>query len=133
MSKRSTLSRIVLTLARSKNFPEGSTRVGYEMVAPLTSDGFLDSEKWKETRADCTVRHFNEGKEDATGMLVHKAGGKEHGRWIFDYDFGQEDDDEAGYLFGSHPFVPGEYVSVQNADGRLQTFKVAEISPLGGS
>lgn len=133
MSERSTLRRIVLTLARSKNFPGGSSRVGYEMIAPLTADGFLDSEKWKQTRADCTVRHFNEGKEDETGMLVHKPGGKEHSRWVFDYDFDQEDDDEAGYLFGSHLFVPGEYVSVRDADGQVQTFKVAEISPIGGT
>lgn len=132
MSTQTTLNQIRLALARSKDFPEGSGRFGYEFIAPLTRDGHLDADEWKRMRADCTVRHFREDKEDEPGMLVHKSGGAEHGRWVFDYDFGDDSDDEAGFLFGSHRFVPGEYVSVRDGNGHIQTFKVVSVSPLGG-
>lgn len=132
MPARTTLKRIRLTLARSKNVPEGSTRYGYELIAPLDHDSHLDVEAWKRQRADCTVRHFAEGKDDVFGMLVHKAGGAEHGRWVLDYDTARTSDDEAGYLFGSHVFAPGEYVSIRNADDQVQTFKIASVEEMAG-
>src|SRR5688572_12012268 len=36
------LQRIRLHLARSKDFPDGSARHGYEFVAPLGEDGHID-------------------------------------------------------------------------------------------
>ena len=127
------LNRVVLTLARSKEFPEGSRHHGYEFIAPLDYYGRLNAELWKMSRADCTVRHFAEGQDDRTGMLVHKAGGAEHARWIFDYDTTSTTDDERGYLFGSHRFVPGEYVSVQDEQGRVNTFAVASVEELAAA
>ena len=70
------------------------------------------------------------GQDDKMGLLVHKAGGAEHGHWIFDYDVTDEDDDELGFLFGSHTFVPGEYVSVRATDGAMHTFAVHSVDPL---
>ena len=57
------------------------------------------------------------------------AGGPEHGRWVFDYDQTAEDDDEAGYRFGAHPFRPGEYVSIRDENGEMHTFKVISVEP----
>jgi hypothetical protein len=132
MPGQTTLKRIRLTLARSKEFPEGSARYGYELIAPVDYNGHLDVEQWKHRRADCTVRHFAEGEDDAFGMLVHK-GGAGGGRWVVDYDIGQTSDDEAGYLFGSHVFAPGEYVSIKNPEGQTQTFKIASVEELVGA
>lgn len=42
--------RIRLNLARSKEFPNGSERHGYEFVAPLDANGHIDSGLWKEHR-----------------------------------------------------------------------------------
>ena len=58
---------------------------------------------------------------------VHKPGGAEHARWVFDYDESRADDDEAGYRFGSHAFVPGEYVSITEDDGDVHTFRVISV------
>ena len=41
------------------------------------------------------------------------------------------DDDESGFLFGHHVFVPGEYVSVSDTAGTLHTFVVKAVTPLG--
>jgi hypothetical protein len=119
--------RIRLNLARSKEFPNGSARHGYEFVAPLDAQGHIDASLWKTERAHCRVRRFWEGEDDEIGFVVHKAGGPEHARWVFDYDQSAEDDDESGYRFGAHAFRIGEFVSIRNEDGDMHTFVVASV------
>lgn len=119
--------RIRLNLARSKEFPSGSDRHGYEFVAPLDAQGHIDPKLWQQYREHCGVRRFW-GDEGETGHLVHKPGGVEHARWVFQYDPAPDDDDEAGYRFGSHVFAPGEYVSIRDHDDdEIHTFKVAFV------
>jgi hypothetical protein len=124
-----TFKRIRLNLARSKEFPQGSPRHGYEFVAPLDAKGHIDVAVWKQHRDHCRVRRFWEGEDDELGFLVHRPGGPEHARWVFDYDQTADDDDESGYRFGAHPFRPGEYVSIRNEDGEMHTFQVATVEP----
>ena len=47
--------------------------------------------------------------------------------WFFDYEQG-EDDDEQGFRFGEERFVVGEYVSSRENDGKMHTFRVADIA-----
>lgn len=122
------LKRIRLNLARSKDFPLGSARHGYEFVAPLDGSGHIDPNLWQKYRDHCGVRRFW-GDEEEIGRLVHKSGGKEHARWVFDYDQTAEEDDEAGYRFASHAFRPGEYVSIRDEDGEMHTFQVVSVEP----
>lgn len=119
--------RIRLNLARSKEFPQGSERHGYEFVAPLDAKGHIDADLWRKYRDNCRVRRFWEGEDDQIGFLVHKPGGVEQARWVFDYDKTAEDDDESGYRFGSHAFEPGEYVSIRDDDGEMHTFQVISV------
>ena len=121
------LKRIRLHLARSKEFPQGSSHHGYEFVAPIDSKGHIDLELWRKHRDHCRVRRFWDGQREQVGRLLHKAGGAEHARWIFDYDETRADDDEAGYRFGGHAFVPGEYVSITEDDGDVHTFRVVSV------
>lgn len=123
------LKRIRLNLARSKEFPSGSDEHGYEFVAPLDADGHIDVELWRKYREHCGVRRFWDGEDDEFGRLVHKPGSVEHARWVFDYDETAEDDDEAGYRFGNHPFRNGEYVSIRGEDGHMHTFQVVSVEP----
>jgi hypothetical protein len=123
------LQRIRLHLARSKDFPDGSARHGYEFVAPLGEDGHIDPEAWKEVREACTVIRFWGNEEREEGLLVHRAGGTGGSSWVFDYEQGDSEDDETGYRFGDHPFVPGEYVSLRDEDGDMHTFVVFSVVP----
>jgi hypothetical protein len=124
------LKRIRLNLARSKEFPAGSSRHGYEFVAPLDADGRVDVGLWRKHREHCRVRRFWEGEGDEIGRLIHKPGrGKNSDRWVFDYDETAEEDDEAGYRFGAHAFRPGEYVSIRDEDGDMHTFVVVSVEP----
>jgi hypothetical protein len=124
------LKHIRLQLARSKDFPDGSARHGYHLVAPLDKNGHIDPELWRKHREACRVRRFWEGQEDVVGHLVHKPGGTEHARWTFEYGDGVDADEEAGYRFGVHTFAPGEYVSIKDEDGELHTFVVTSVEPM---
>ena len=123
------LKRIRLHLARSKEFPAGSARHGYEFVAPLDRNGHIDPKLWRQHREHCGVRRFWNGADEQIGRLVHKPGGAEHARWVFDYDTERADDDEGGHRFGSHAFKPGEYVSIRDNDEELHTFQVMTVEP----
>lgn len=122
-----TIKKIRLELARDQDFPNGSPQHGYEFTAPLGSDGHIIAQDWHKHRDRFRVRRFWEGEEDEVGHLVRKRGGA----WAFHYDIhGQEDDDETGYRFGDHAFEPGEYVSINEHDDVLRTFRIVSAVDL---
>lgn len=123
------LKRIRLNLARSKEFPFGSARHGYEFVAPLDASSHIDVELWRKYRDNCRVRRFWEGEPDEVGRLVHLPGTQDRAYWVFDYDGASGAGDEAGYRFGAHAFVAGEYVSIRDDNGEMHTFEVAAVGP----
>ena len=125
--KTAGLKRIRLELARSPEFPAGSFRHGYEFVAPLDANRHIDLQRWRDHQAECRVRRFWADEEE-NGRLVHKPGSSEHAFWAFDYDPNSSDDDEPGYRFGAHAFVPGEYVTIKSHDGELHTFRVVSVT-----
>jgi hypothetical protein len=123
------LMKITLNLARTKAFPEGSIRHGYAFVAPLDDGGHIDAKAWGEARNACTVHRFWGDEPIRRGFLVHRPGGESGATWGFDYDRTTHADDEGGFRFGAHIFKTGEYVSVHDSDGDLETFRIAEVGP----
>lgn len=119
------LKRIRLNLARTRDYPAGSARHGYEFVAPLDGQDHIDAEAWRKHRDQCRVRRFWGDEDDDIGHLVHRPGGA----WAFRYDVAGDEDDEAGYRFGQHPFRVGEYVSIKDEDGEMHTFTVVTVQP----
>jgi len=126
MSDHPGLKKIRLNLARTKEYPQGSARHGYEFTAPLDQTGHIDAATWKKEREHCRVRRFWGDEEEEIGHLIHRPGGS----WAFHYDIDGEDDDEAGYRFGTHAFNPGEYVSIKDEDGDLHTFQVVTVQSI---
>ncbi len=119
-----TLSKIRLELARDHDFPDGSNHHGYEFVAPLDKDDHIDPQEWKEKGSQCYVKRFWGDEEDEVGHLIRKPGGN----WAFHYDIhGDQDDDETGYRFASHAFRIGDYVSINEHDDVLRTFRVVSV------
>lgn len=118
-------SLIRLELARNKDFPEGASNRGYELKAPLTADGHLDEEAWRENKAQCAVTRFWPGEPDQTGALIRTR----RRSWAFSYEPGEEDDTPFFHL-ETHRFVPGEYVSIRETDGETLTYTVARVTPL---
>lgn len=125
MNDTANLYSIRLERAREPGMPEGSTRDGYEFVAPLTAEGRIDAANWPKVRDDCFVTRFRQGADVLQGRLARKGGGT----WFFDYDRGSDRDDEAGFRFGDERFTVGEYVSLREQDG-MHTYRVALVEPL---
>ena len=125
-----TFKRIRLNLARSKEFPQGSSKPWLRIRRPARrQEPYRRDALAQAQREHCRVRRFWEGEDDEIGFLVHKPGGPEHARWVFDYNQTAEDDDESGYRFGAHAFRPGEYVSIRNEDGETHTYQVVSVEP----
>jgi hypothetical protein len=123
----SKLRKVTLHAARSKAFPDGSARHGYEFVAPLTEAGKIDAEAWRSHRGECFARRFWGDDGDERGLLVHRPGGRGGASWGF--EFGEAlDEAESGFRFADHAFLPGEYVSAPDPEGELTTFKVVSVS-----
>ena len=123
MPDKGRLQSIRLNLARTPEFPDGSNRHGYNFTAPLDADGHLDAELWKKHREECRVVRFWGDEEEDIGHLVHRPGGS----WGFTYDLQGDEDDEAGFKLQSHRFVPGEYVSIRDDEGKLHPFTVVTV------
>ena len=119
----SSLQAVRLELARTHDFPGGSSDCGYEFIAPLDAKGRLDAEAWRANRARCTVRRFWLDQAEENSELLHTRGG----RWVFSYRPGA-DDDEPIFKFDRHAFVPGEYVSITEHDGVTRPFKVVSVT-----
>jgi hypothetical protein len=100
------LKHIRLELARDHDFPTGSRERGYDVYAPLDHE-------WP-------------GQKDEIGRLVHKRGGN----WAFDYNPATESDDETGFKFDKHRFVPGDYVSITEHDHVQRTFFIKAVVDL---
>ena len=116
------LKTVRLELARTKEFPDGNARCGYEFIAPLTADGHLDAEAYRAVKAQCRVHRFWEGEKPEHGTLLHLG----PDRWVFSYAPGT-DDDEPAFKFDKHNFGPGEYVSITEHDGVTRPFKVTAV------
>ncbi|HSV00626.1 MAG TPA: hypothetical protein VLI91_11015 [Roseiarcus sp.] len=122
------LRKVTLNAARSKEFPVGSIRHGYDFVAPLTDDGHIDLESWKAHRGECFAHRFWGAEPSLRGLLVHRARGRGGSTWAFEWKGGRrEDTEEEGFRFGDHAFRPGEYVSLREEDGELLTFRVVSV------
>jgi hypothetical protein len=123
-----TLRKVTMNAARSKEFPDGSIRHGYDFIAPLTDEGRIDLEAWKAHRGECFAHRFWGGEPATQGLLVHRAGGRGGSTWAFEWKSrGIQDDEDEGFRFGDHVFKSGEYVSVREGDGQLLTFRVVSV------
>jgi hypothetical protein len=128
MALPSQFKRVLLNLARSKQFPEGSNQHGYEFIVPLDANGHIDTALWRTHRGACRVHRFWQGEDEKVGQVVHKPGDQEHDRWIFDYYRNRVDYDEAGYRSCEQAFIPGEYVTIGDQDDAT-TFRVVAVEP----
>ena len=116
------LMRIRLELARISAFPSGSSRHGYEFIAPVTPSGQIDSARWHGLRDRCTVRRFWGEEAEERGFLRHAEGG-----WSFDYGCAGRADDEPFFKLDQQMIFPGAYVTVRDHDGVQRPFKIVEV------
>lgn len=118
------LTRVILRMGRNPDagYPEGDDSHGYVVVAPLNHEGLLDDALWQAHRRDCTVVRFAPTPaERADGVLARRGD-----NWFFHFEDQDEGGDESVFRLGAHRLLPGEYLTVREADGDLLTYKVTE-------
>lgn len=120
-----TISHIEMQLAREPGHPLGDRDHAYHLYLPLEEDGHIDAEAWHRHQALCRVRRIRPNEPEARGRIVHGSGG----RWRFDYTDDSDRDDEVGFRLDAERFIPGEYVSVREDDGKTHVFQVISVRP----
>lgn len=122
------MKKIRMELAKNEGFPSGSAQHGYEIIAPLDDNNHLDHVAWRELRDKCRVVRFWGHDEHQLGHLRHNQGGT----WYFHYDIrGDENADDKGFKFHTEAFVPGEYISVLEADGDEMIYQIVTVEEIG--
>jgi hypothetical protein len=116
------LKVITLELARNPGAPAGDPDHGYIFRAPLDRQGNFDRFQWAAVKPLCTVRRIEKGAEVEAGLLVLNS----HGKWVFSYARGDEDD-ETLFRLANHRFLPGDYIAITEHDGIERTFKVRSV------
>jgi hypothetical protein len=127
---RHAVSHILLRLARSKDFPEGSLRRGYDIRAALDEQGRLSVDAWHDHRTAFSVQRFSDDEPVRHGMLIHRAGGPGGATWTVHYAEANEEDED-GFRLGEHVLQPDEFVSIRDDEGMMQTFRVTGVNPTG--
>jgi hypothetical protein len=122
-----TLSRIVMHLARNPHAGviTGDRERGYALIAPLTSDGLIDEELWRDYRDRCEVRAFAPGEDLREGRLARRGN-----NWFFDYDRTSTADDEPIFKLDRHKFTVGEYVTIKDEDDQPLVYRVDSVTPV---
>lgn len=112
---------VSLELARTEDFPEGSSTHAYVLRLPLDADGLVEHERLKHPDERPTVRRSWPNEHDRVGVVVAVPGG-----WAFSYSPGEEDDEPIFHL-ENHPIRPGDYLTITETDGKKLPFRVARI------
>lgn len=117
------LYRIELELAREPGHPEGDSNHSYRLFLPLTADGHIDAAGFRDMPDWCRVVRNRPGEDEARGRIQRGPGG----RWLFDYSDASTQDDEVGFRLSEERFVPGEYVSIREDDGKTHVFRIVSV------
>jgi hypothetical protein len=124
MAHDTSLTRVRLELARTPEFPSGSSWHGFEFIAPLTSDGHVDPTAWNRVKEICLVTRFWGDDLEDHGQFAHVG----HG-WCFKYPKGGKVDRESVFKLDRHRFTPGGYLTVTEPDGEQHPFRIVAMTP----
>ena len=119
------LAKIRLELGRTPDNPQGNRWHGYEFVAPLDGQGYLDPAEWGAQKDRCAVRRFHPHEAEYRGSLRHNGRG-----WLFDYLPGRSSDDEQIFRLDRHLIEKGLYLTITEEDGVARPFKIVDVRPL---
>lgn len=114
------LRNVHLMLARCTDYPDGSTRHGYNMQLPLDDTGRLDLAAWGSERPVALFRKFWGDEDDRWGELRHDGSGW----WLV---HAEDETRETLLKADQHRFAPGEYVSIGQGDSVVRTFRIYAV------
>lgn len=117
-----TWKTIRLELARTADFPHGSSEHGYLLRLPLDGSGLVDRALMTDPSETPAVHRFAPGVPVRTGVVIHRPGG-----WAISYEPGDADDEPVFHL-ENHPIVQGEYLTITENDGDALPYRVVHVT-----
>lgn len=117
-------SRVRIALARTPQFPQGSSSHAYELIVPLAEDNRIDQAAFKAFPARASVQHVVPNRPAKRGAILLR-----NGRYAFSYAPGDADD-EAIYHSENHPLGIGDYVTIMEPGKEAQPYRVESVTPL---
>jgi hypothetical protein len=113
------LYKVRLELASCREFPNGNSNCGYELLLPLTRNHDLDFVAWRPRRT--SVRRFWCDGAEACSELTHD---REDWYLTFGNGLGRDEAFLQNYRFG-----PGEDIPIIEFDGRKRVYRVVDVEP----
>lgn len=114
------LTRVTLKLAHNPDEPNVDLNHGYIIDAPIGRDGKLSEDIWDKNKEACLIKKFGHSEDDfADGQII-----KRGGNWFFDYGLTKRGLDENGFKLGEHRFWLGDYVTINDYNGKALTYLV---------
>lgn len=121
------LKKVRLELARTPKHPSGSHEDGYVLIAPLTARGKLDFTDLDRHQPECRVTRFVGNAAHRHGLLHYaEAENSKAAKWFVTFD---DDTRATGFRFDTEFFIPGEYVSLADAENEVLPYKVVSVTP----
>jgi hypothetical protein len=117
-----TWKTIRLDLARTPEFPEGSSAHSYIFRLPVDDNGSLELRELRDVKGHPKVRRIWPNEPDRIGTILPKGRG-----WVFSYQEGDADD-EAIFHLENHVLKPGQYLTITETDGAKLPFRVASCN-----
>jgi hypothetical protein len=117
-------SCVRIALARTPQFPQGSSSHAYELIVPLDEHNRIDQAMFKAFPARASVQHVVPSRPAKRGAILLR-----NGRYAFSYAPGDADD-EAIYHLENHPLGVGDYVTIMEPGEEAQPYRVESVTPL---
>lgn len=116
--------QIRLTLARTPEYPSGSSEHAYELVLPVRTDGIIDLAAFERMPGRATVQRLWPGQGTMHGAILRRSSG-----FAFSYEPGDADDEQVFHL-EDHPLCLGEYVTLTEPDGDRLAYQIVAVRAL---
>lgn len=113
-----------LELARTAEFPQGSSRHIYLLHLPLGAGGLIDEAQLKDSPERATVHRYWGDEPSRAGYVVDTPAG-----WAISYERG-EDDDEPLFHLETHRLQAGDYVTIVDSDGERLPMRIVSAVAL---
>lgn len=119
-----TWKQIRLALARTPEYPNGSSEHAYELVLPVRNDGMVDMAAFEQMPGRATVQRLWPDQGTLRGAILRRIGG-----FAFSYEPGDADDEEI-YHLEDHCLQLGEYITLTEPDGDRLAYQIVSVRVL---
>lgn len=119
---------VTLVVAAGPGYPQGSPDHRYEIGARLTPSGHLDAKAWEADPAPWPARRMAPGEPPRPGDMIFDPDTQSWAIRLFPAPGEAADAPLAAQIRHAGQLRPGEYVTIQEPDGREFSYRVVSVA-----